>query len=55
MKTDCWGTFMITGQVKDYLEYRRSEEENEREKERGAKDGAECCTYRDGASDDACW
>ncbi len=55
MKTDCWGTFMITGQVLDYLEYRRQEEEKECVEKRGAEDGTECCTYRDGASDDACW
>lgn len=70
MKTDCWGTFMMTGLVSDYLDYRLQEDgagerpenrsgvsrwEETGERRGEREDGAERCSYRYGTSDDADW
>ncbi len=56
MKTDCWGTFMMTGQVKDYLEYKQEECHDKYEQVRGERrDEAERFSHRDGASNDGYW
>lgn len=70
MKTDCWGTFMMTGLVSDYLDYKHQEEDagertesksgasrwDEAGERRGEREyGAERCSYRYGTSDDADW
>lgn len=70
MKTDCWGTFMMTGLVSDYLDYKLQEDgagerlENrigisrgeEAEERIGEREyGAERCSYRYGTSDNADW
>ena len=70
MKTDCWGTFMMTGLVSDYLDYKlQGKDTGERTEDNGGfsfheavqgrrgerEDGAERCSYRYGAADDADW
>ena len=60
---DGWGTFMMTGQVRDYLAYRQEEQRKgaaEPYVNAGKGDGertyeAECYSYRNGASGNADW
>lgn len=69
MKTDGWGTFMMTGRVSDYLNYKLqgsdaksseytggiSGKSYDGEMRGGQVHGTERCSYRYGASDDANW
>ncbi len=58
MEADGWKTFMMTGQVRDYLDYRQRDcvREQTAESVRGeSKNGAECYPDRNGASDNAYW
>lgn len=60
MKTDGWGTFMMTGKVSDYLNYKHMEacvrdSLDETERRDGQNDGRERASYRYGAFDHANW
>lgn len=58
MKTDSsWGTFMMTGRVTDYLEYKKQDEYTSKvESVRGeGRDGEERYSHGDGTSNDAYW
>ena len=58
MEADGWNTFIMTGQVKDYIDYRQQTvmREQTAESVRGeSENGPECYPDRNGASDNAYW
>lgn len=60
MKTDGWGTFMTTGKVSDYLNYKQTKNcsqtaAGDAERKDGQDDDRERASYRYGAFDHAGW
>lgn len=60
MKTDDWGTFMMTGKVSDYLNYKQVRQEDGEtaayaERRNGQDDDRERASYGYGAFNHADW